>query len=96
MMSGMGWDPVAFDPFMPATDPIPISPYPNEPGRGWYAEDFYARRRRRDHHDPVGIVTLVGNDHASCQGHRQRQGECRTQSEQITVIHHDNHTGGRN
>ena len=80
MMSGAGRYPVAFDPFMPAANPVPISSDPNKSWRGRYAYHFYARRRRRDHHYPVGIVTLIGYDHASRQCHRKHQaGQTRAQ-----------------
>jgi hypothetical protein len=81
MMPGTGRHPVAFYPFMPAANPVPISPDPNKSWRGRYAENFYARRRRRDHHYPVGIVTLIGNDHASGQGNRKRQAGCKTRAQ---------------
>jgi hypothetical protein len=80
MMSGTGRYPVAFDPLMPASNPVPISPDPNKPWRGRYAYHFYAWRRRRDHDYPVGIVTLIGHDHASRQGHRKHQAGYQTRA----------------
>jgi hypothetical protein len=57
--------PTARDPHMTAADPIPISADPDVSGVGRGAGNFHTRRRRRDHDDSTGIVTLIGR-HDTC------------------------------
>jgi hypothetical protein len=67
MTSGPPLHPMTGDPFVPAADPAPITAHPDISRRGRDADDFDARRRRRNHDNPTRIVTLVGHHHASWQ-----------------------------
>ena len=56
---------MAGDPFVASSGPIPISAQPDLARNGWLADDFLLGGRRRDHHDAVHEMTLVGGQRAT-------------------------------
>ena len=91
MVSGTGRRPVARDPFMPIANPVPIAAQPNISRRRCDTDDLNARHRRRDHHHPIGIVPLIGNDHAPSECHRKHQAGRQTRDQALTLIHNEDH-----
>src|ERR1700722_1400769 len=75
MITVSAGSPAARDPHMPAADPIPISADPDISGIRRSANYFNTRRRRGDHDDSTGIVTLIGHDHTCGQRHGDDEGE---------------------
>jgi hypothetical protein len=56
---------------MSIADPTPVTSHPDVTGNGRYADDFLARRRRRDHHDAPGVMPLIRHDDATGKRHGQ-------------------------
>ena len=90
MVSGAGRRPVARDPFMPIAHPVPIAAQPNVAGGRWVTDNLDARHGRRDHYHPIGIVPLIGNDHARNE-YRRKQAGCQTRDQALTLLHNGNH-----
>jgi hypothetical protein len=72
---------------MAAADPIPISADPDVSCVRRGADNFDARRGRRDHHDSPGIVPLIRDDHASGQRHAEHEPEKASCENRFALIH---------
>src|ERR1700733_2720698 len=91
VMSGMARFPVALRPFVSVADPAPITGQPYVPRRRRFTDGLDARRRRRNHDHPAGIMALIGSNHRGPQGHRQHEAAWQCRARSFALIHNGNH-----
>lgn len=65
VVAGTARDPMAPNPYMAATHPVPVAADPSESRLRGRTHDFDPGRGRRNHHHAVGVMPLIRFDHAT-------------------------------
>jgi len=91
MVTGTWRSPVTRDPFMSIANPVPVAAQPHISGSRCNADEFHPRCRGGDHHHAIGIMPLIGNDHAPRERRRKHQSGCQAGDQPLPLIHNEDH-----